>query len=65
MEYKITQYKTDSDTTCQYVLGTNGKKPLFVIGLNPGTADDRIPDLTIRKVIRFAERNDFDSIGLH
>lgn len=61
MDYKITLYRTDSDSTCRYVLGTNGLKPLFVIGLNPSTANDRIPDPTIRKVMGFAERNGFDS----
>lgn len=51
MEYKITHYKINSNNTCRFVLGSSGQKPLFVIGLNPSTADDKKPDRTIRRVI--------------
>jgi hypothetical protein len=43
------------------VLGSSGQKPLFVIGLNPSTADDKEADRTIKRVMGFAEGNGFDS----
>lgn len=61
MDYKITHYKINSNNTCRFVLGSSGLKPLFVIGLNPSTADDKKPDRTVSRVIRFAEDNGFDS----
>lgn len=61
MDYKITHYKINSTNTCRFVLGSAGQKPLFVIGLNPSTADDKKPDRTIRRVMGFAEGNGFDS----
>lgn len=61
MDYKITHYKINSNNTYRFVLGSSGQKPLFVIGLNPSTADDKKPDKTIRRVMGFAEGNGFDS----
>lgn len=61
MEYKITHYKINSNNTCRFVLGSSGQKPLFVVGLNPSTADDKKPDRTIKRVMRFAKDNGFDS----
>ena len=61
MEYKIDTYKGDNDN--RFVLGKlgkHGKKKLFVLGLNPSTADDKEPDPTMRKVMRLAEINGFD-----
>jgi hypothetical protein len=61
MDYNITIYRTNGGKTARFALGTEGKNPLFVIGLNPSTADDERPDPTIRRVMGFAERNGFDS----
>ncbi|MDZ7847433.1 MAG: DUF1643 domain-containing protein [Owenweeksia sp.] len=36
-------------------------RPLYVIGLNPSTADDNHADQTIKRVMGFADRNGFDS----
>lgn len=59
--YRPNIYEINSDNSCRYVLGISGKSPLYVIGVNPSTANDKIPDQTIRKVIGFANRNGFDS----
>lgn len=61
ISYDIKIYETNSDNSCRFTLGTIGAKPLFIIGLNPSTADDKKPDLTITKVIGFAEQNEYDS----
>lgn len=53
-------YLKNEKNTCRYALGISGKNPLFVVGLNPSTADDQKPDQTIKKVIGFAERNGYD-----
>jgi hypothetical protein len=59
--YAPTIYKTNETNSCRYVLGSIGKRPLCVIGLNPSTADDRKADQTIAKIMGFAQRNGFDA----
>lgn len=61
MKYDISIYDHSADNLSRFALGTNGTKPLFVIGLNPSTADDKKSDLTISKVIGFANRHGCDS----
>jgi len=61
MEYKPDIYDNNPDNSCRFALGTSGLKPLYVIGLNPSTADDKKADPTITKVARFAEQHGFDS----
>lgn len=61
MRYNIKIYDISPDNLSRFSLGINGTNPLFVIGLNPSTADDEIPDSTIKKVMRFAENAGFDS----
>lgn len=61
ISYDIKIYERNTDNSGRYALGTIGTKPLFVIGLNPSTADDKKPDPTITKVIGFAEQNGYDS----
>lgn len=46
--------------TYRYSLLGKGKNPLIVLGLNPSTADNKIPDPTMKRVVGFAESNDFD-----
>lgn len=61
MDYNITIYKTSSENKYRYALGTLSDKILFVIGLNPSTADDKVADPTIKKVMGFAEQNGYNS----
>ena len=61
MVYDIKIYLKDENNANRFVLGSINKNPLFVIGLNPSTADENKPDPTIRKVMGFAEGNGFDS----
>lgn len=59
MEY-IDIYQ-QGDETNRFVLGKQGRNPLFVIGLNPSTADVKKSDPTMRKVMGIAERFKCDS----
>ena len=61
MTYDIKIYSNGPDNKSRFTLGTTGKNPLCVIGLNPSTADETTPDLTIKKVMIFAEQSGFDS----
>jgi len=61
MGYQPTIYANNNDNTCRFILGTEGNKPLIVIGINPSTADDKNPDRTINRVKGFAEGNGYDS----
>jgi hypothetical protein len=61
MAYDIKIYETSLNNTARFSLGTSGSNPLFVIGLNPSTADDKKPDHTIQKVTTFARQAGFDS----
>ncbi|MDA3892063.1 MAG: DUF1643 domain-containing protein [Salinivirgaceae bacterium] len=58
--YKIDIYKNNEGNTARFALGINGKNPLLAVGLNPSTADDSKPDMTITKIMGFANRNGFD-----
>ena len=60
MNYSIDIYKNNQENTLRFLLGKSGINPLFVIGINPSTADENKPDRTISKIIRFAEFNNFD-----
>lgn len=51
----------DSRKTYRYCLRGKGQNPLVVLGLNPSTADNKLPDPTMRRVVGFAESNGFDS----
>lgn len=61
MQYIIKHYDITKNNDCRFTLGTEGIKTLFVIGLNPSTANDKKADLTITKIMGFAEQNNFDS----
>lgn len=62
MMYDITIYEPKTTSPdFRFTLGTGGKKTLFVIGLNPSTADEKKPDPTITKVMGFATRHGCDS----
>jgi len=55
MIYDIKLYDIGSDNLSRFTQGTLGTKPLFVIELNPNSADNKIPNFTIKKVNTFAE----------
>lgn len=59
MEYQIKQMIGD-EKTHRYVLASRCAKPLVVIGVNPSTANEKYPDPTVRKVMGFAELNNYD-----
>lgn len=62
MNYNPTIYEPiKTNPQLRYALGTKGTNPLFIIGLNPSTADDKVPDRTILKVNGYATRNNNDS----
>lgn len=61
MEYKIDIYEKDKDNLFRFALGSLSERTLFVFGANPSTANDQTPDMTIRKVMGFAERNRYKS----
>ncbi len=48
------------DAVVRYALVQEGKRTLFVLGLNPSTADATQPDPTMQSVLRIAEFNGFD-----
>jgi hypothetical protein len=59
--YDIKIYPNSNNNNERYILGMLGKRPLIIIGLNPSIANDKEPDMTMKKVIGFAERNNHDS----
>ena len=48
MEYKIDIYEKDKDNLFRFALGSLSERTLFVFGINPSTANDQTPDMTIR-----------------
>ncbi|MFB3980229.1 DUF1643 domain-containing protein [Microbacterium proteolyticum] len=54
-------YERNADDSARFVLGTVGENPLICVGVNPSTAVPGDPDLTVSKVMGFADRNGFDS----
>lgn len=61
MSYRVDIYENSFDNSSRFLLGMDGEKPLISIGLNPSTADEKKPDMTISKIIGFANRFGFDS----
>jgi len=53
-------YKCNDEDTSRYILGKEGSKKLFVIGLNPSTANKEKSDTTVAKVEKVASNNSFD-----
>jgi hypothetical protein len=48
------------DNSCRYLLGKQGKNPVFCIGANPSTAVPGFPDHTIERVKPIAQFNGYD-----
>jgi hypothetical protein len=53
-------YQCNEDDTARFILGKNGNKKLFVIGLNPSTANKEKSDTTVAKVETVASKNGFE-----
>lgn len=54
-ENKFDIYKNGLDNKLRFTLGRSGTNPLFIIGLNPSTADANNGDRTINKVAGITE----------
>ena len=53
-------YSNDNNDLWRYTLGKSGKKPLFIVGLNPSTATREKGDPTVTRVERVAKDAGFD-----
>ena len=53
-------YVKNTDNTARFTLGKMGKRNLFVIGINPSTAEPNNLDNTVNKVEKFAFNNGYD-----
>lgn len=53
-------YQADDGRRLRFLLGKSGDRMLVAVGLNPSTADLDKADMTIRKLMGFAERNGYD-----
>lgn len=49
-----------SEANHRFALEQSGERMLFVIGLNPSTADEHKPDATMRSVLRFVNTCGYD-----
>jgi len=58
MKYDI--YRCNQGDTVRYTLGKTGTKKLFVVGLNPSTANKEKSDPTVAKSENVASKNHFD-----
>ena len=63
MKYENISMQGDKNNV-RYLLEKKGKRTLFVLGINPSTADESHPDNTIRRVMGFAEREGFDGFAM-
>ncbi len=53
-------YCANRRDTCRFILGKAGTRPLFIVGLNPSTANRDKSDVTVSKVARVAEAEGYD-----
>ncbi|MBV1931445.1 MAG: DUF1643 domain-containing protein [Porticoccaceae bacterium] len=53
-------YCANQRDTCRFILGKEGTRPLFIVGLNPSTANRDKSDVTATKVARVAEAEGYD-----
>jgi len=53
-------YVCNEDDSSRFILGKDGHRMLFVIGLNPSTATQEKSDATVAKVEKVAIKNGFD-----
>jgi hypothetical protein len=57
-------YSNSKDNAFRFSLGKEGKRKLFIIGLNPSTATREKSDITIAKVERVAKLNEYDGFAM-
>lgn len=63
MKYSEMNIKMVADNErVRYVLRKEGQKMLIVIGVNPSKATDKMSDLTMTKVLGFADHNGYDGL---
>ena len=53
-------YENDKNNKIRYILGEDGKKPLFCVGINPSTAEPYCLDPTVNRVKVISLKNKFD-----
>ncbi len=53
-------YQCNKDDSARFILGKSGSNKLFVVGLNPSTANKEKSDTTVAKVETVALNNGFD-----
>ncbi len=53
-------YRANQRDTCRFILGNSGARPLFIVGLNPSTANRDKSDITATKAARVAEAEGYD-----
>ncbi len=53
-------YKCNNLDTARFTLGKNGTNKLFVLGLNPSTANKDESDPTLTRVRKVSENNGYD-----
>lgn len=58
-------YHCDDTDSSRFILGKNGTKKLFVVGLNPSTANKEKSDTTVAKVEYVATSNGFVMTNLY
>ena len=63
MEYVNIKMVGDTNTV-RYLLKKEGKRILYVIGINPSTANEEKPDRTIVRVMGFADKNGYDGFAM-
>ena len=63
MEYNNIKMVGDANNV-RYYLKKDGKRILYVIGINPSTANEEKPDRTIGRVMGFADDNEYDGFAM-
>lgn len=53
-------YKCNEQDTARFILGRNGTNKIFIVGLNPSTADKENSDTTVAKVHKVSQNNNFN-----
>jgi hypothetical protein len=53
-------YRCNEDDSVRFILGKDGINKLFVVGLNPSTANKEESDITVAKVETVAKNNGYD-----
>ncbi len=53
-------YKCNENDTARFILGKNGTNKIFIVGLNPSTANKENSDTTVAKVDKVSQNNNFN-----